>query len=113
MAVQRVTLTVGDTAYDVGTVEALGTDDERWAELERFLRAVADTLKDGYTLRRKAPATGEPAEIADLPVEVRRLVHAVDRLRADWAEADEDHRHNLWTNVHAANERVWNRVKPS
>lgn len=57
MAVQRVTLTVGDTAYDIGTVDALGTDDERWAELERFLRAVADTLKDGYTLRRKTPAS--------------------------------------------------------
>lgn len=54
MAVQRVTLTVGDTVYDVGTVELLGADDERWTKLERFLRAVADNLKDGYTLRRKA-----------------------------------------------------------
>lgn len=57
------------------------------------------------------PAPGEPSEIATLPAEVRHLVHAVDRLRDDWAEADADHRHNLWANVHAANERVWNRFE--
>lgn len=112
MAVLPVTLTVGDTVYDVGTVEELGTEDAQREKLEWFLRGVADTLRDGYTLRRKDPASGEPAEIASLPVEVRQLVHAVDRLRDDWAEADADHRHNLWGNVHAANERVWNRVKP-
>ena len=58
MAVQRVTLTVGDTAYDIGTVELSDADDERRAKLERFLRAVADTLKDGYTLRLNAPLSG-------------------------------------------------------
>jgi hypothetical protein len=69
-------------------------------------------LEYGWTPPADDDAPGEPAEIASLPVEVRHLVHAVDRLRDDWAEADEDHRHNLWTNVHAANERVWNRLKP-
>lgn len=58
MAVVPVTLTVGDTAYHVGTVEVLDSDDAQWAKLERFLRAVADTLRDGYTLRLKAPASG-------------------------------------------------------
>lgn len=56
MAVLPVTLTVGDEAYDVGTVEALDTEDAQRAQLERFLRAVADSLNDGYTLRRKVPA---------------------------------------------------------
>jgi hypothetical protein len=55
MAVVPVTLTVGDRAYHVGTVEVLAPGDAHWAQLERFLRAVADNLKDGYTLRLKAP----------------------------------------------------------
>ncbi|MFI7125985.1 hypothetical protein ACIBQ1_09845 [Nonomuraea sp. NPDC050153] len=51
MAVLPVTLTVGDTAYELGTVETLDADDAQREEMSRFLRAVADNLDDGYSLR--------------------------------------------------------------
>lgn len=54
-----------------------------------------------------APSLGEPAEIASLPVEVRQLVHAVDRMREDWADASPSGRRDLWTAVHEANDAVW------
>jgi hypothetical protein len=54
------------------------------------------------------PAPGEPAELASLPVEVRALVHAVDKMRDDWAEADEARRDELWRSVHTACDAVWN-----
>ncbi|MEU3162911.1 hypothetical protein [Streptosporangium sp. NPDC006930] len=55
------------------------------------------------------PAPGEPAEIAGLPAEVRTLVHAVDRMREDWAEANEAGKRELWQRLHDANDKVWNR----
>jgi len=57
-------------------------------------------------------AAHEPAELRDLPVEVRALVHAVDRLRDNWAEGDDARRQELWRGVHAACEAVWDR-KPT
>ncbi|GAA3172553.1 hypothetical protein [Nonomuraea roseoviolacea] len=109
MTVLPVSLTVGDKAYDLGSVEVLDSDSHRWAQLERFLRAVADTLNEGYTLRPMI--SGEPDEIAGLPVEVRRLVHAVDSMRDKWAEADEARRQELWQVVHEANDAVWSRAE--
>ncbi|MFI6793668.1 hypothetical protein ACIBG4_40690 [Nonomuraea sp. NPDC050383] len=110
MAILPVTLTVGDAAYDVGTIEALAPDDTQRGKLAPFLQALADTLNDGYTLRRKMRPSGEPAEIADLPVEVRQLVHAVDSLRDQWAEASDARRQELWQTVHRANDAVWSRT---
>lgn len=52
---------------------------------------------------------GEPAELVDLPPEVRALVHAVDQMRDAWAEADDTVRYELWRTVHEANDAVWNR----
>lgn len=59
------------------------------------------------------PAPGEPEEIADLPPEVRTLVHAVDRMRENWAEVDEAGRRQIWQRLHEANEAVWNRRPPT
>lgn len=55
---------------------------------------------------------GEPAELRTLPREVRRLVHAVDRMRSEWAEAPEHgpERRELWTEVHSACDAVWDRI---
>ncbi|MDQ0809884.1 antitoxin (DNA-binding transcriptional repressor) of toxin-antitoxin stability system [Streptomyces sp. B3I7] len=60
---------------------------------------------------RIADGQGEPEELRSLPREVRRLVHAVDRMRADWAEAPESgpERQEMWVAVHAACDAVWNR----
>lgn len=55
------------------------------------------------------PSPGEPAEIADLPVEVRTLVHAVDAMRDGWAEGDEVRRQEQRQGVHEANDAVWSR----
>lgn len=54
----------------------------------------------------------EVPELRDLPPEVRRLVHAVDRMRGHWAEADEARRHELWREVHGACDAVWGRNDP-
>lgn len=54
-------------------------------------------------------APGEPAELAALPPEVRHLVHVVDRMRDQWAEAETAERAGLWTAVHEANDNVWHR----
>jgi len=72
-------------------------------------------LKDGEPplgwsrLAKSKPVPGEPDELAALPVEVRQLVHAVDRMRDQWAEADGARQHELWQAVHEANDRVWGR----
>ncbi|MEU4332343.1 hypothetical protein [Nonomuraea dietziae] len=55
------------------------------------------------------PVPGEPAEIASLPVEVRQLVHTVDRMRDQWAEVPADHCFDLMKAVYEANDKVWNR----
>ncbi|MEV0822521.1 Acb2/Tad1 domain-containing protein [Nonomuraea rubra] len=52
---------------------------------------------------------GEPAEIASLPPEVRRLLHAVDAMRDQYAEADGPRRNELWSAVHGAADAVWGR----
>jgi hypothetical protein len=52
---------------------------------------------------------GEPPELRDLPPEVVALVHAVDRLRSGWAEADEERKAWLWRQVHEACDAVWGR----
>ncbi|MDX3034954.1 hypothetical protein [Streptomyces scabiei] len=58
---------------------------------------------------RIADGQGEPAELRDLPREVRRLVHAVDRMRGDWAESSDERRAELWRTLHDASDAVWNR----
>jgi hypothetical protein len=52
----------------------------------------------------------EPAELACLPPEVRALVHAVDRMRDRWAEADPRARRDLWVSMHTACDAVWGRA---
>lgn len=66
------------------------------------------------TLRRRIArwrCPGEPYELATLPVEVRQLVHAVDRMRDRWAETREGspERADLWRRVHTACDAVWGR----
>lgn len=53
-------------------------------------------------------ASGEPEELLHLTAEMRRLVHAVDKMRDQWAEAREARRKELWRGVHEACDRVWN-----
>lgn len=50
-----------------------------------------------------------PRELAGLPPEVRRLVHAADRLRDDHAESSPARRNELWADLHQAADDVWNR----
>lgn len=58
---------------------------------------------------RMVDGQGDPAELRDLPSEVRHLVHAVDRMRGDWAESSEKRRVELWRGLHEASDAVWNR----
>lgn len=75
--------------------QVLGTTDQQPATADR-----RDRIADGQ---------GEPAELRDLPREVRILVHAIDRMLSDWAESGDDRRADLWQGVHEANSAVWNR----
>lgn len=50
-----------------------------------------------------------PRELAVLPPEVSRLIHAVDRYRNHWAEASPARRAELWTRMHQACDDVWER----
>ena len=65
-------------------------------------------------MAKQQPPRG-PAEIADLPVEVRQLVRAVDSMRDEWAEAAPPgqqlsvRQQELWRDLHEACDRVWNR----
>lgn len=71
-----------------------------WADLKAIGDPVAvDT--DWHDL----PQDTHP--LADLPPEVRHLVHTVDRMRDQWADACPAVRRELWTAVHAANDTVW------
>lgn len=54
----------------------------------------------------------EPVELRSLPVEVRRLVHAVDRFRDGWGEGGEARQAELWRQLHAASDAVWGRRLP-
>lgn len=53
--------------------------------------------------------TTQPRELAALPPEVRRLVHAADRIRDDHAESNPERRNALWTDLHQATDDVWGR----
>lgn len=54
----------------------------------------------------------EPVELRSLPVEVRRLVHAVDRVRDNWAGSTEARQAELWRQMHEASDAVWGRRLP-
>ncbi|MGW7087583.1 hypothetical protein ACWGH2_29360 [Streptomyces sp. NPDC054871] len=77
--------------------------------LEFMLAATVQQPADGDLRDRIADGQGEPAELRNLPREVRLLVHAVDRMRSDWAEGGEERRTELWRGVHEASDAVWNR----
>ena len=51
----------------------------------------------------------QPRELAALPPQARRLVHAVDRLRDQHADADPARRAELWARAHQACDGLWNR----
>jgi hypothetical protein len=61
---------------------------------------------------RNAPQAvpSERAELRDLPAEVRRLVHAVDRLRDDWLESSPQRCEELMQRTYEACDAVWNRA---
>lgn len=67
----------------------------------------------GTTVTNSGQDVGEPAEIAGLPPEVRTLIHAVDRMRDDWAEADVHVRYELWMAVHDASDAVYRAYRES
>ena len=72
---------------------------------------VVPAAPDQADLRQRiADGQGEPAELRGLPREVRHLVHAVDRMRGDWAESSEERRAELWRALHEASDAVWNRT---
>lgn len=52
----------------------------------------------------------EPPELVDLPPEVRRLVHAVDRMRDGWAEGDDARKTWLQRETYRACDAVWARL---
>lgn len=58
-------------------------------------------------------ATMEPAPLDRLPVEVVRLVHAVDRMCDHWADSalpgykTSERQQELWRQVHEACAAVW------
>lgn len=81
-----------------GLAIALSVLSIRWHLQAISKRAEADVL-----------ASGEPAELARLPAEVRRLVHAADRMRDQWAEADRSAQLDLWRELHTASDAVWSR----
>lgn len=43
---------------------------------------------------------------------LRDVVVAADRMRDNWAEADEGVRRQLWADLHAASERAYDEVYP-
>lgn len=72
--------------------------------LAHLLRRAADAACRWLERRTEVP------ELAGLPPEVRRLVHAVDRMRDNWAEGNEARRTELWAGVHKASDAVWGRL---
>lgn len=78
--------------------------DETWrTHLAGLVRRAADAVC------RRLDHTEVP-ELAGLPPEVRRLVHAVDRIRDNWAESNEARRGQLRRDMHAASDAVWGRL---
>lgn len=56
----------------------------------------------------------EAPELATLSPEVRRLVHAVDRMRDSWNNPDGKWTNDeLWRHLHGCNEAVWGRNDPA
>lgn len=51
----------------------------------------------------------DPRELAALPPEVRRLIHAVGRYRDKYADAGPARRDELWTRMHEACDAEWGR----
>jgi hypothetical protein len=83
-------------------------------ELERY-------AADGHLTEHVSPASlpvapnlgagdSEVPELATLPPEVRRLVHAVDRMRDSWNNPDGKWTNDeLWRHLHLCNDAVWGR----
>ena len=53
----------------------------------------------------------EVADLRHLPPEVRRLVHAADRMRDRWADGDDQVKQDLWRGLHTATDAVWGRPR--
>lgn len=67
----------------------------------------------GLTLRQEEEETPAPEvpELVDLPPEVRRLVHAVDRMLHNWNDPDGKWTNDeLWRHLHACNAAIWSRL---
>jgi len=89
-----------------------------YADRLRKHPALADGDSANSQLRQVAPSLGggdsEVPELADLPGEVRRLVHAVDRVLHGWNEPDGKWTNDeLWRHLHACNAAVWGRLDPA
>ena len=103
----------------VGPQGSVRLSPEMWAEVDHLAAAFGLTRSSALRKVIKAGLVavkdhdyGEPEPLASLPREVRALVHAVDRIRARWAEADEKVRAELWREMHEANDAVWIIVAP-
>ncbi|HEV2779097.1 MAG TPA: hypothetical protein VGX25_06800 [Actinophytocola sp.] len=82
------------------------------AEQERDrLRAGPPRLCDGCSINYGAwagrPAVQEAPAPPELPVEVQRLLRAVDQVRDSWLTADDEARLELWAAVRYETDLVW------
>jgi hypothetical protein len=100
----------------VGPQGSVRLTPEMWAEVDHLAAAFGMTRSSALRKVIKAGLVavkghdyGNPEPIASLLPEVRALVHAVDRARNSWADADEKVRDELWRGMHAASDAVWTR----
>lgn len=84
----------------------VGWEGDQFVELPAsFARPASPSLGGGDS---------EVPELADLQGEVRRLVHAVDRVLHGWNEPDSKWTNDeLWRHLHACNAAVWGRLDPA
>lgn len=109
--IRGMTLQMGRDHLPIATLDLAvwSIEDAELAAVPRIPDATRELLVTlGWTPPAE-PALGEPVEIANLPTEVITLIHAVDRMRDQWAESGEIRQHELWQALHDANDKVWNR----
>ena len=104
----------GSGRKPVGPQGSVRLTPEMWAEVDHLAASLGLTRSSALRKVIKAGLVavkdhdyGEPEPLASLPPEVRALVHAVDRARDWWADADEKVRDELWCGMHEASDNVW------
>lgn len=110
----RVVLVKPGDVLLIGNVAISGGEHEAFSDvMTAFKQAVGIdhvmVFADDITMGVERGEPSEPEEIRHLPVEVRQLVHAVDRMRENWADNNDAGRAELWQRLHGACYAVWNR----